>query len=85
MGRRTCDRARNIDEISLATHQVCGLFENEHGLGMRNAAFVEEMLFQELDIGTFATGVGIEHVEIMIEGYVSCGGSYLCCRVGIEL
>ena len=85
MGRRTCDRTRNIDEISLAAHQVRGLFENEHGMGMRNAAFVEEMLFQELDVGTFATSVGIEDEEFIIDGYVSCGRGYLGCRVAIEL
>ena len=85
MGRRTCDRTRNIDEISLAGHQVRGLFENEQCRGMRNAAFVEEMLFQELDVGTFATSVGIEHEEFIIDGYVSCGRGYLGCRVAIEL
>ena len=42
---------------------------------------MKEMLFQEFDIGADATGMGIEDVEVIIMGDLSCGRSDLWWRM----
>ena len=63
---RTCDGDGYIDEVCFTGHQVCSLCENEHGLGMGQAAFMEEVLLEEFDVGTMAACVLIKNVKVLV-------------------
>ena len=55
-----------MDHIGLAGHEVGSLVEDEHRLVVREAAFMEEVLLEEFDVGTMAACVLIKHVKVLV-------------------
>lgn len=62
-----------MDHIGLAGHEVGSLVEDEHRLVVREAAFMEEVFPEELDVGSVAARICIVDIEFFIEGNVGCG------------